>query len=124
MRERYLPFHRPTGLYTPDGLRPVDVERESVSLEVVGGCGAMFVLHYTGEVAQQLDLDLSSSFIAQNHPVAVSRGPAAIPDVQIVMPPLRFMHPETMDDFLIWSDHDRGLEYAVVSLAPRCRARR
>lgn len=116
MQEHYLPFHRSVALYTPDGLRPVGLGRESVSLEVVGGCSALFVLHYAEEAAKQLEIDVSTTFIAQNHPVAVERGATPVPDVQLVMPPLRFMHPETLDDFIVWTAHGQRFKETVAHL--------
>ena len=116
MRDQYLPFQRSMAPYEPDGLRPVGARSEDVKFEVVGSCAAGFLLRYTDELAKQLDLHLDVSLVTHNHPVPVRRGAPDIPDVQLVLPPLRYMHPETLDDFFKWEDHAARLEQSIGHL--------
>lgn len=115
MRTVYLPFQRQVSLYDPQGLRPLGTPVEAVRLEVVGSCASGFLLRYVDGVAQQLELRLQCSHVVHNHPVPVSRLGAG-PDVQIVVPPLRHMHPQTLNDFMSWTDHDRKFDETVAHM--------
>ncbi|HWE54658.1 MAG TPA: HAD-IIIC family phosphatase [Acidimicrobiales bacterium] len=115
MRSTYLPFERQVALFEPQGLRPVDTPAESAHLEVVGSCGSGFMLRYTDGVAQQLNMQLQCSHIVHNHPVPVGRV-GARPDFQVVVPPLRYMHPRNLDDFFAWTDHELGLRETIAHM--------
>lgn len=70
-------------------------------MELIGSCGAVFL----EQAAQQMGPELDCFHTVQNHPIATP--PAQTPTLRIVVPPLRYMHPATLDDFIAHPDHTR-----------------
>lgn len=115
MHQVYLPHQRQICPYDPQGLRPADEPPEDLDLEVVGSCAAQFMVRYVHAVAEQLETTINVQHIVHNHPVPVMRS-GRTPDIQIMMPPLRYMHPSTLDNFITWEDHDLKFDETVVHL--------
>lgn len=107
----YLPHNATTSLYSPEGLYPRQWAAGPIALEVVGSCEAYFMEQQVQTVANQLGLQIRSFHTLHNHPTAPI-APAGRPkaSVRLVVPPLHFMHPDTLDDFVVHPDHTRLFE--------------
>ncbi len=103
----YLPAQR-KAVYTPDGLFPVDWRPDPFTMELLGSCGAAFLQQAVREVADDLDASVTCFHTVRNHPAEVNP-PAreASADVRVVVPPLRYMHPASLDNFVTHPDHRR-----------------
>ena len=104
LEEHYLPSNAHLSTFTPDGLTPLGFSRERLTVELIGSCGAVFL----ERAAQQMPAELDCFHTVQNHPIASP--PERTPTLRIVVPPLRYMHPATLDDFVSHPDHERLFE--------------
>ncbi len=105
----YLPHCATTALYSPENLYPSDWTTQPMTIDIVGSCEAYFMEQQVQAVATQLGVQISSYHTLQNHPVASASagGPAT---ARLVVPPLRYMHPDTLDDIVVHANHLRLFE--------------
>lgn len=101
----YLPFNAGRAAYTPEGLSPLGFRTGPLTLEFLGSCGAQFLIDAVPDFGRDLGAELSVVQTVQNHPIADHRSPAA--DATVVVAPLRYMHPSTLDDFVAHPDPER-----------------
>jgi FkbH-like protein len=107
LRSDHLPANAVRSTYTPEGLLPVDWTYPKTRIELIGSCAAEFMQQVVGEVGRQLDADIECSVTVQNHPTGAAPATGEPPTVRLVVPPLRYMHPATLDDFVAHPDHER-----------------
>ncbi len=104
----YLPFHAFQATFTPDGLFPVDWQHPHVTIELIGSCGAGFLAEAVPAAASEFGGQISCFHTILNHPGEIATAASAqAPDLRVVVPPLRYMHPATLDGFVDHPDHDR-----------------
>jgi FkbH-like protein len=117
LQASYLPASQDR-LYTPDGLFPEAWHHGPLQLEVIGSCGAVHVREAIPDVARQLNAEITSFHTVQNHPFEAGSGSReAPPDLRLVLPPLRYMHPATLDDFVTHRDHEALFNETVAHMA-------
>jgi FkbH-like protein len=112
----YLPHCSTTALYSPEGLFPLGWSHPPMTLEIVGSCEAYFMEQQVPTVGHQLGLDLRSFHTLQNHPIVQEPAGAPAATARLVVPPLPFMHPDTLDDFVAHPDHVRLFEESRAHL--------
>ncbi|MCK4178056.1 HAD-IIIC family phosphatase [Aciditerrimonas ferrireducens] len=112
MHEHYLPMHRSVLSHFPDSLVPPRPEPEHLRVEIVGSCVAESFAASIPWIAAQVDIAAEVNLVTHNHPVPVCRSHPD-PDLQIVIPPFRYMHPGRTTNFFWWErSEDRFLECA------------
>ncbi|HEY7633559.1 MAG TPA: hypothetical protein VH817_22850 [Thermoleophilaceae bacterium] len=104
VEEQYLPANALLSTFTPEGLHPLGFAAERITMELIGSCGAVFLERAVPEMGPDIDC----FHTIQNHPIATP--PAQTPTVRVVVPPLRYMHPATLDDFVAHPDYKRLFE--------------
>jgi FkbH-like protein len=104
VEEQYLPANALLSTFTPEGLTPLGFSQDRLVVELIGSCGAVFL----ERAAREMELECFHTI--QNHPVASA--PERAPTVRVVVPPLRYMHPATLDDFVAHPDHERLFDEA------------
>jgi FkbH-like protein len=103
----YLPHCATTALYSPENLYPRDWTGDPMTLEIVGSCEGYFMEQQVQAVAGELGLAITSYHTLQNHPVSSAPSGPTRATARLVIPPLRYMHHETLDDIVVHPDHRR-----------------
>ena len=67
-------------------------------------------------VAGQLGVAITSYHTLQNHPISSPPAGAAPATARLIVPPFRYMHHDTLDDFVIHPDHRRLFEESRAHL--------
>ncbi len=116
MHGAYLPYCASAALYSPEDLYPRDWTREPMALEIVGSCEAYFMEQQVQTVAAQLGVQMTSYHTLQNHPIASPPSGGTRATARLVVPPLHFMHHDTLDDFVVHPDHRRLFEESRAHL--------
>jgi FkbH-like protein len=106
----YLPHCATTALYSPEKLYPADWANDAMTLEIVGSCEAYFMEQQVQAVAAQLGVAIASYHTLQNHPISSPPSGTARATARLVVPPLRYMHHDTLDDIVVHADHGRLFE--------------
>ena len=81
-----------------------------MTLEIVGSCEAYFMEQQVQTVAAQLGVQITSYHTLQNHPISSPPSGGAQATARLVVPPLRYMHHDTLDDIVVHPDHRRLFE--------------
>jgi FkbH-like protein len=106
----YLPHCATTALYSPEDLYPRDWASEPMTIEIVGNCEAYFMEQQVQAVAAQLGVQITSFHTLQNHPISSPPSGGAQASARLVVPPLRYMHHDMLDDIVVHPDHHRLFE--------------
>ncbi len=106
----YLPHCSSTALYSPEDLYPRDWTNEPMTLEIVGNCEAYFMEQQVQAVAAQLGVQITSYHTLQNHPIASPPSGGGHATARLVVPPLRYMHHDMLDDIVVHPDPHRLFE--------------
>ncbi|MCY0878302.1 MAG: HAD-IIIC family phosphatase [Firmicutes bacterium] len=113
MRTQYFPRNATVHLYSPEGLMPPAMLTDSVFIEVVGSCQADFFVREINRQRPHLGYQVKAALVTKNHPTERLPVRGERPDCRIVLPPFRYMHPKTMDDFYRITDYDAFFEETV-----------
>ena len=112
----YLPLHRSVGLYTPDGLFPVDWRHTGLRIEFVGSCQSQFVEQVVLNNPTYFDTPLSTQLVLRNFPIASNVENLKEPDFRVVIPPLRYAHPDGLYDLVSRPDLESTLRETIEHL--------
>ena len=87
------PFH-------PDGLFPVDYQAPPTTLEITGSCAAESFAQAISNSPEALFANITPSLRLRNHPGELPPQSLPLGSVRLIFPPLRSMHPRTLNQLV------------------------